>query len=78
MDITLDSRYASLCGYTEKELLETFKDRLEGVNLEEVRSWYNGYSWLGEKVYNPFDDPETFQAVLFLCIPRAFHIEDQG
>ena len=54
-DITLDSRYASLCGYTEKELVETFQDRLQGVNLEEVRNWYNGYSWLGEKVYNPFD-----------------------
>jgi hypothetical protein len=20
-----------------------------------VRSWYNGYNWLGESVYNPFD-----------------------
>ncbi|MFO7817141.1 MAG: AAA family ATPase, partial [Desulfovibrionales bacterium] len=26
-----------------------------GVDLEEVKKWYNGYSWLGEKVYNPFD-----------------------
>ncbi len=55
LDITLDPRYGTLSGYTEKELAETFQDRLEGVNLEEVRSWYNGYSWLGEKVYNPFD-----------------------
>jgi len=23
--------------------------------LEKIRTWYNGYSWLGEKVYNPFD-----------------------
>ncbi len=55
LDITLDPRYGTLSGYTEKELAETFQDRLEGVNLEEVRRWYNGYSWLGEKVYNPFD-----------------------
>ncbi len=55
IDITLDESFATICGYTEKELVETFQDRLEGVNLEEVRSWYNGYSWLGEKVYNPFD-----------------------
>ena len=20
-----------------------------------VRAWYNGYNWLGESVYNPFD-----------------------
>jgi hypothetical protein len=66
MDITLDSRYASLCGYTEKELLETFKDRLEWVNLEEVRRWYNGYSWLGEKVYNPFD-------ILLYLDTKQFH-----
>jgi hypothetical protein len=25
------------------------------VNIEEVREWYNGYNFLGEKVYNPFD-----------------------
>ncbi len=65
-DITLDPRFGTLCGYTEKELLETFKDRLEGVNLEEVRSWYNGYSWLGEKVYNPFD-------ILLYLDTKQFH-----
>jgi hypothetical protein len=25
------------------------------VDLEEVKEWYNGYNFLGEKVYNPFD-----------------------
>jgi hypothetical protein len=55
IDITLDPQFGTLCGYTENELLETFQDRLEGMNLEEVREWYNGYSWLSEKVYNPFD-----------------------
>ncbi len=80
MDITLDSRYASLCGYTEKELVETFQDRLEGVNLEEVRSWYNGYSWLGEKVYNPFDillylDTKTFHPYWFETGTPSFLIQ---
>ncbi len=79
-DITLDSRYASLCGYTEKELVETFQDRLEGVNLEEVRSWYNGYSWLGEKVYNPFDillylDTKTFHPYWFETGTPSFLIQ---
>jgi len=54
-DISLDVRYGNICGYTQEELEFYFKEYLEGVNLEEVREWYNGYNFLGEKVYNPFD-----------------------
>ncbi len=54
-DITISPDYATICGYTQKEFETVFSDRLEGVDLEEVRLWYNGYSWLGEPVYNPFD-----------------------
>ena len=54
-DITLDRRYSALCGYTQKELESAFADQLLGLDLAQVRKWYNGYSWLGEEVYNPFD-----------------------
>ncbi len=54
-DITISSEYATICGYTQEEFEGTFADRLAGVDFEEVRRWYNGYSWLGEPVYNPFD-----------------------
>lgn len=54
-DITIDKRYSSLCGYTQEELEAVFADRLDGVDLHKVRQWYNGYNWLGEEVYNPFD-----------------------
>jgi hypothetical protein len=54
-DITINPRYSALCGYTQDELETVFADRLEGVDLEKVKSWYNGYNWLGEEVYNPFD-----------------------
>jgi hypothetical protein len=54
-DITIDKRYSSLCGYTHEELQHVFADRLHDVDLDQVRMWYNGYSWLGEQVYNPFD-----------------------
>ena len=53
-DITLNDAYATLCGYTEEELHQVFSDRMQGLAPENLRSWYNGYSWLGEKVYNPF------------------------
>jgi hypothetical protein len=54
-DISLDLRYGNICGYTQEELEIYFKDYLEGVNLEEVREWYNGYSFLSDRLYNPFD-----------------------
>jgi len=54
-DISLDARYATVCGYTHNDVKETFPERLEGVDLEELKKWYNGYNFLGEGVYNPFD-----------------------
>ena len=33
-----------------------FAPELAGLDRDEIREWYNGYSWRGEeKVYNPFD-----------------------
>ncbi|MGD9973576.1 MAG: AAA family ATPase [Desulfatirhabdiaceae bacterium] len=55
LDITVDARWSALCGYTEADLEAVFSPELEGLDREEVRRWYNGYNWLGEKVYNPFD-----------------------
>ncbi len=54
-DITLDERYSSICGYTEDELDVYFNDYLKNADREKIKLWYNGYSWLGERVYNPFD-----------------------
>ena len=55
-DITLDPRYSAICGYTDADLDAVFAPELSGLNRDEIRRWYNGYSWLGaEKVYNPFD-----------------------
>ncbi len=54
-DITIDSRYSAVCGYTEQELDDSFAEYLVNVDREKMRRWYNGYSWGGEKVYNPFD-----------------------
>jgi len=53
-DITLDAEYAAICGYTEPEMTKVFDSHLKDKPLEDIRLWYNGYSWLGEKVYNPF------------------------
>jgi hypothetical protein len=54
-DISLSKEYGNICGYTQKELESYFKEYLEGLNLEEIKDWYNGYSFLQDKLYNPFD-----------------------
>ena len=65
-DISLDPRYATICGYTDTDIDTVFAPELEGLDRNEIRHWYNGYSWLGEeKVYNPFD-------VLLLFSKRQF------
>ena len=42
-------------GFTQEELERDFKEHLAGVDLSEVKGWYNGYNFMGERVYNPFD-----------------------
>ena len=55
-DISLNPNFAYICGFRHSDLIKYFKDYLDGVDLEEVRRWYNGYNFLGkERVYNPFD-----------------------
>lgn len=54
-DITLDPNYSTICGYTQGDLETVFVKHLKGVNWEKLKLWYNGYNFLGEAVYNPFD-----------------------
>jgi len=54
-DITLDPTYATITGYTQNDLEEVFEEFLEGVDLDDVKKWYNGYNFLGTPVYNPYD-----------------------
>ncbi len=66
-DITTDERYAVICGYTQNDLEREFKEYLVNCDLDEIQRWYNGYSWLGERVYNPFD------ILLFLDSPSKMY-----
>ena len=61
-NISLDPNYATICGFTDKELNSVFAPELAGLDRDEIRRWYNGYNWLDdEKVYNPFDILLLFQ-----------------
>lgn len=54
-DLTLNPDYAAVCGYTEADLDHYFDQHLAGVERPLLKQWYNGYRFLGEAVYNPFD-----------------------
>jgi hypothetical protein len=54
-DISLDPKYGNICGYTQNELELYFKDYLQDLNLDEIKEWYNGYYFLQDTLYNPFD-----------------------
>jgi Predicted AAA-ATPase len=81
-DITLDARYSSLCGYTDADVDvdSVFGPELAGLDREEIRLWYNGYNWLGQAVYNPFDllllfDKRKFDAYWFESATPSFLIK---
>ena len=64
-DLTLNKKYAALCGYTQQELEDNFKmylERLPDGTLEKMKEWYNGYSWDAKTfVYNPFSVLNFFE-----------------
>jgi hypothetical protein len=75
-DITLREEYAAICGYTQKELESNFSEYIDRAAehlkmtreylLEQIRYWYNGYTWDGETaVYNPFSTMNFFQVRRF-------------
>lgn len=75
-DITVNQKYATICGYTQEELEHYFSEHLkeldnkQGHNFqntkEEVKRWYNGYSWNGkDRVYNPFSILSLFENMQF-------------
>ncbi|HFU75896.1 MAG TPA: hypothetical protein ENK66_06575, partial [Arcobacter sp.] len=40
---------------TQNDIETTISSFLQGVDLDMLKRWYNGYNFLSDKVYNPFD-----------------------
>jgi len=75
-DLTFSSSFSDICGYTQVELENYFKEYIEsfarGNNvsneyaLKIIKDWYNGYSWDGlNSLYNPY-------SILLLFKNKAF------
>jgi hypothetical protein len=55
IDITTDSDFSAICGISQEELETNFTEELQKFDPEQIKKWYNGYSWdEGISVYNPF------------------------
>jgi hypothetical protein len=72
-DITLHPKYTTLVGITQQELEDNFLQEIEEMRqstpdiLQEIKEWYNGYSWHDGKVtvYNPFSLLRFMEAGVF-------------
>lgn len=75
-DLTLDTRYATICGFTETEIRDNCGEGLEDLAakervtveaiVEKIRYWYNGFSWNAEDfVYNPFSTMLLMDSLVF-------------
>lgn len=65
-DISLESAYADICGWSETELLDNFRPGIEALakereedfdsTMNELREFYDGYlfSLKGSRLYNPY------------------------
>jgi energy-coupling factor transporter ATP-binding protein EcfA2 len=70
-DITLNKKFAAICGYTQEELEHNFMEYIDAAAdsfgwprekmIERIRFFYDGYSWDGKLfVYNPFSSLRFF------------------
>jgi hypothetical protein len=80
-DISLQRKYGDICGYSQLDVETTFAPYLEGVDMDKVKQWYNGYHFLGSQMYNPFDilkfiaNDHTFRNYWFESGTPTFLIE---
>lgn len=76
-DISMDARYQTICGITEKEMRENFEEGIKnlsecyGISYDEtcirLKKRYDGYHFgeHGEGIYNPFSLLNTFSSCKF-------------
>ena len=76
-DISMDMKFADICGITQTELEHTYKDHIEELAhaqnlthtecIDKIKTWYNGFYFTNNKVsvYNPFSTLMLFSRLEF-------------
>ncbi len=65
VDISLMPKFGNICGYTHENIKEEFFEYSKDFDLEKVKQWYNGYYFLKDRIYNPFDILRLFDSGVF-------------
>ncbi len=65
VDISLMPKFGNICGYTHENIKNEFYEYSKDFNLEKVKQWYNGYYFLKDRIYNPFDILRLFDSKEF-------------
>jgi hypothetical protein len=65
VDITLLPKYGNICGYTHKNIEDEFQEFSKEFDIKKVKNWYNGYYFLKDRIYNPFDILQLFSIKQF-------------
>jgi len=65
VDISLMPRFGNICGYTHENIKRDFFEYSKNYDLEKIKEWYNGYYFLKDKIYNPFDILRFFDSGKF-------------
>ena len=64
-DISLIPEFGNICGYTHENLKKEFYEYSKDFDLEKIKEWYNGYYFLKDKIYNPFDVLKVLKYKIF-------------
>jgi hypothetical protein len=78
-DITIGTKYTSICGYSQAEIDRYFP--FNRIARQKIKTWYNGYSWDGQTfLYNPFSillyvEKNRFENYWFSSATPAFLID---
>ncbi len=60
-DISLTPEFGDICGYTTNDLNTVFKERLDNVDMNKLKEYYDGYDFAGSKLYAPQDILQFFR-----------------
>ena len=55
VDISLQRKFGNICGYTQNDIETSFAPYFKDQDRGKIKQWYNGYNFLADSMYNPFD-----------------------
>ncbi len=60
VDISLKCEFGDVCGYTNNDINTVFKERLDNIDMNKLKEYYDGYDFEGSKLYAPQDILQFF------------------